>query len=623
MNIVKIYNLLIFFFLLNLGISSDFGKNIVQYKDFDWYYIQTQHFDIYVSDSTGYHINFLNKTTENAYNKIEKLFNWKMKERVSIIIYSSHNEFQQTNVIGSHLPEGVGGVTELLKNRVVIPFDGSYREFKHVIYHELVHAFINDCIYGGNLKNMIANQISVRIPLWMNEGLAEYIAHKWDTNSDMWIRDLVINGDRLPNINELYGYWAYRGGQSVWNFITEKWGDESIAEIIKQIKRKGSVAKGLKAAISIDMEELNIQWHRHLKKEYWGDILNDDIKDISTQLTDHTKLNNHYNIAPSISPNGNEIALFSDRDGIMNLILINSLDGHLIKKIIEGERNAQFEELHILKPGITWSPNGEKLAVAVKSGRSDALIFINLENNKKYIKRFNLKGVFRPTWNPKKNLIAFIGNNGFSSDLYVYDLDQDSLHNYTDDWFSDDHVSWDENGENLFFISNRGNQLISETNQQPHDSLLSKINLEQYDIYKIEYQTRMMTRLTDTDFDESYPFYSNSNQFLGYVSDANGINNIYLKPDSINYSFPITNIITGITQMSWSASTKQLIFTGFDKSGYDIFTIYNPKKLIKNNISLVNANWKNKVHAIKMYPFQIILLQMMMKIRKNIKTMSF
>ena len=269
MNIVKIYNLLIFFFLLNLGISSDFGKNIVQYKNFDWYYIQTQHFDIYVSDSTGYHINFLNKTTEDAYNKIEKLFNWKMKERVSIIIYSSHNEFQQTNVIGSHLPEGVGGVTELLKNRVVIPFDGSYREFKHVIYHELVHAFINDCIYGGNLKNMIANQISVRIPLWMNEGLAEYIAHKWDTNSDMWIRDLVINGDRLPNINELYGYWAYRGGQSVWNFITEKWGDESIAEIIKQIKRKGSVAKGLKAAISIDMEELNVQWHRHLKKEYW------------------------------------------------------------------------------------------------------------------------------------------------------------------------------------------------------------------------------------------------------------------------------------------------------------------------------------------------------------------
>ena len=144
-NIIKIYKQLFFFVLLNFLFTNDFGRNIVQYKDFDWYYVQTEHFDIYVSDSTGYHLNFLKETSEDAYNKIQSLMNWNMKNRVSIIIYSSHNDFQQTNVIGMHMPEGVGGVTELLKNRVVIPFDGAYRDFKHVIYHELVHAFINDC----------------------------------------------------------------------------------------------------------------------------------------------------------------------------------------------------------------------------------------------------------------------------------------------------------------------------------------------------------------------------------------------------------------------------------------------------------------------------------------------
>ena len=239
MNIIKIYKQLFFFVLLNILFTKDFGRNIVQYKDFSWHYVQTQHFDIYVSDSTGYHLNFLKETSEDAYNKIQSLMNWTMKDRISIIIYSSHNDFQQTNVIGTHMPEGVGGVTELLKNRVVIPFDGAYREFKHVIYHELVHAFINDCVYGGNLKNMIASQIKIRIPLWMNEGLAEYIANKWDTNSDMWIRDMVINGNQLPHINQLNGYWAYRGGQSIWNFITYKWGEESISEIIYQIKKSG------------------------------------------------------------------------------------------------------------------------------------------------------------------------------------------------------------------------------------------------------------------------------------------------------------------------------------------------------------------------------------------------
>ena len=577
--------------LYNIIFPNQFGKNIVQYKDFEWYYTQTKHFDIYVSDSTGYHLNFLEKDSENAYNKIEHLFDWSLKDRVSIIIYSSHNDFQQTNVIASHLPEGVGGVTELLKNRVVIPFDGSYKEFKDVLYHELVHAFINDCVYGGSLKGMISSQITVRIPMWMNEGLAEYISDKWNANSDMWIRDLVLNGNNLPHINQLNGYWAYRGGQSVWNFITEKWGEESISEIIKKIKETGNVSSGLKASISVDIEELNKQWHKYLKKEYWSDINNKkEVQDFSNQLTNHEKLNNHYNVAPSISPNGNEIAFFADRDGIMNLFLINSLDGTMIKKIIQGERSSEFEELHILKPGITWSPNGDYLAVAVKSGKSDALITINLENNKKNIKRFDLEGIFRPSWNPKNNQIAFIGNNGFSSDVYVYDADSDKLTNYTNDWYTDDQVSWDELGENLFFISNRGDNI------HPNQHIVEESNdsFEQTDIYRLNISNNSIERLTDTDYNENYPFYSNSKKMLGYISDANGINNIYLKLDYNEQIIPITNVLTGITQLSWNNTTNQLIFTGFNSGGYDIFTIYNPTSYIDENIELVDANWKIK-----------------------------
>ena len=80
---------------------------------------------------------------------------------------------------------------------MVIPYNGSLKELKHVIYHELVHVFINDGIYGGNIMNAIRNN-SVMIPLWMNEGIAEYLSSGWDTNSEMWIRDLAINGGEFP-----------------------------------------------------------------------------------------------------------------------------------------------------------------------------------------------------------------------------------------------------------------------------------------------------------------------------------------------------------------------------------------------------------------------------------------
>ncbi|MDP6297770.1 MAG: hypothetical protein QGH17_09195, partial [Candidatus Marinimicrobia bacterium] len=74
-----------------------------------------------------------------------------------------------------------------------------------MIHHELVHGFINDMIYGGSAQSLIANRIQIRIPLWMNEGLAEYLSMKWDTQADMIMRDVAVN-ERIPDIRELEYY---------------------------------------------------------------------------------------------------------------------------------------------------------------------------------------------------------------------------------------------------------------------------------------------------------------------------------------------------------------------------------------------------------------------------------
>ena len=203
-----------------IPIYSQFGKNIVQYDSFDWNYIQSKYFDIYYYD-TDINAQYVADESEKAYQIISNAIGWDLNNRIPIIIYNSHNDFQQTNVIDMYMPEGVGGVTELYKNRVVIPYDGSRKQLRDVIYHELVHAFINDYIYKGNIMNM-QNQSITPIPLWMNEGLAEFLSLNWNAESEMWIRDLVINGDKLPSLNELNGFLAYRGGQSIWKCLVEK-----------------------------------------------------------------------------------------------------------------------------------------------------------------------------------------------------------------------------------------------------------------------------------------------------------------------------------------------------------------------------------------------------------------
>ena len=333
-----------------IPIYSQFGKNIVQYDSFDWHYIQSKYFDIYYYD-TDINAQYIANESEQAYKVISNAIGWDLNNRVPIIIYNSHNDFQQTNVIDMYMPEGVGGVTELYKNRVVIPYDGSRKQFRDVLYHELVHAFINDYIYKGNVMNM-QNQSITPIPLWMNEGLAEFISFTWNAESEMWVRDLIINGDKLPSLNELNGFLAYRGGQSIWKFLVEKL-DSSylngesksptiIANIFNSIAIEEDLNSALKNAIGINLEELESEWHQYLKEEYWPDINNRSlIKDISIPLINYKKLKTNYNIAPSISPNGKQIVFYSNKDGYMGVYLIssdcNKCDPKLIKRILKGD----------------------------------------------------------------------------------------------------------------------------------------------------------------------------------------------------------------------------------------------------------------------------------------------
>ena len=573
-------------------IQSQFGQNIVQYDIFNWNFIQSKHFDIYYSDDGKSHAEFTAEEAEIAYLKISNRLNWRLKNRVSIIVYNSHNDFQQTNVVDSYMYEGIGGVTELYKNRIVIPFDASNQEFKHVIHHELLHAFINDCVYGGSLKNMVSSAIKVQIPLWMNEGLAEYLSSGWDTNSEMWIRDMAINGGELPSLNQLTGYMAYRGGQSVWNFITDKWGDESISELLYQIKKLNNIELGFKSALGVDMKKLQEQWHKYLKKVYWPDITNrENIIDFSRRLTNHEKLENTYNVAPAISPDGSKIAIFSNKSGPMALYLISSKDGKFIKKIIQGERNAEYEELHILKPGITWSKDGKNIAFAAKSGKSDALFIVNIKSGDKKKYRLNMEGIFRPSWRPNKNEIVFVGNNGKTSDLYLFNIDNEELKNLTDDWFTDDQPSWHPDGKSIFFISDRNTVLKTGIINKPQNH-----DFSQTDIYEYSLLTGQIKQITNSIYNETYPCVSNNGNFLAYISDESGINNIYLK----NYKFdnedskPITNVLTGITQLSWNGDDSQLIFTGFYNRGYDIYTLNNPIDKIVKNIKVETASWKLK-----------------------------
>ncbi len=598
--------------LLAGPLAAQFGQNIVQYDQYDWNYIQSPYFDIYFYGDDLSLAEFTSEIANEAYQQISDRLNWQIQKRISIMVYQSHADFQQTNVTFSYMYEGIGGVTELLKNRVVVPFEGSYDAFRHVIRHELVHAVVNDMIYGGNAQSIISGRVRYSIPLWMNEGLAEYLAGGWDTNADMYMRDLALHGD-IPPVQQLSGLYAYRGGQSLWRYITNKYGEEVIAEIFSRIKMNSNVERGVEAAIGTDYELLSEQWKEYLKKQYWPDVTGRDrIKDFAHPVTDHEKLENVYNIAPSISPDGSKLAIMRNNHGVMEIVLISATDGRFLKRLIRGGTTAEFEELHILNPGITWSPDGKNVAFAAKAASQDLLYVVDIKT--KEVKKYTtgLEGVFMATWNPDGKTIALIGNNGISSDIYLLDLDTEEIINLTHDVFGEFNPVWSPDGTTMAFSSDRGdyqpyrfdqnnNRYDFKERFHPVDGTpLSSVspgfkrhqyNFDQMDIFMINRDGSNLRRITDDPAWENYPVYAHTAPYLFYTSDRSGIDNIYMLNLETGEERAVTNVLTGINDLNMAVDDSRLYFTGFEQSGYDIFRIHNPNELWDQHKEITLSNF--------------------------------
>jgi WD40 repeat protein len=407
---------------LPVSLFAQFGQNKVQYKDFTWYFIQTDHFDIYFSSKGSKLAEFASKTAEESLLEIEKSFNYKINNRITLIVYNSTNDFQETNVSDEYLSEGIEGFTEIFKNRVVVQFMGSYPEFTHLIHHELTHAVMNDYYYGGSLQNIITNNISLNLPQWFNEGMAEYQSLNWDINTDMFIRDAIIN-DYLPDIQSLNGYVAYRGGESIFHYIASKYGKEKIGELVNKIKGSNNLEEGFKSSLGLSLKEFNERWKKHLKKVYWPDIgIRKDPDEFAKRLTNPEEGDGFYNTGPAISPQGDKIAFITNRNFYFDVYIVSAIDGKVIKRLVQGNRSPDFEQLNVVAPGLSWSPDESKIALSAKSDGDDIIYIIDVDSEDKETLPVKLEGIKSLTWSPDGRYIGFIGHNAVQSDVYIYDL---------------------------------------------------------------------------------------------------------------------------------------------------------------------------------------------------------
>lgn len=566
------------------GQMEYFGQNKVQYKDFEWYYIQTRNFDIYFNEEQDTIAYFAAEVLEDAYKQVSKELNHSLTVRVPIIVYSSPNDFQQTNIIPDILPEGVGGFTEIFKNRIVVPFNGSYEDFRHVLHHELTHAVVFNLLYENAISSLLSRKAFFRPPLWFNEGYAEYSSRKgWDYEADMFLCDAVTGG-RLPPLTEMYGYLNYKAGQAALIYIAETFGYQKIYEIYNKGKVSLTMEKAVKEALGMTQEKLSKDWQRELRRIYWPEISKrKTIDETGKLMTNHEKDGSIYNQNPAWSPKGDRLAITSDRasprDGFSGrfneIYVVSAVDGKVISRLVKAERSGDLESLHSYVSGVSWSPDGLKLVFVSKTHGQDALFFIDAESKKIY-KRFRpgLDGIRSPDWSPAGDKVVVTGiKNGFS-DLYIFDIKTESFNRLTYDRYEYIGADFSPDGTRIAFASDRPVSEVDDTT----------FTCGNYNIFIFDLLNNKVEPLTDDDTKNIQPDFSPDGDMLAYVSYRNGIANIYIHDFENGDDFPVTNVLTGVFSPSWSPDGEKIALSAFNNFGFDIVIIKDIKPVSEDNV---------------------------------------
>ena len=547
-----------------------FGQNKIQYAAFDWQVLTTEHFNIYFYPEEKEIAETAARLAEDSYDFLQEKFNHTIDKRIPFIVYSSPVFFEQTNIIPGILPENVAGFTEFFKQRVVIPFNGSFSDFSHVVRHEIVHVFMMQKIaYVAKMhrRNNVASS-----PLWFTEGIAEYWSQGWDSQADMILRDMAISGRiiTLENIYSISGsFLMYKVGQSILNYLGETYGDDKLADLFDNWWRGRTFSEIIKLTYGKPLKEIGAEWEYWVKKRYYPYIKSQELPDRIAEPLTH----DGYNIKPTVflkdTKEGRKeyIAFKTFRMGYSSIAEM-PIDGEKkhYKTLIKGGRSEEYESLHFTDSGLDANIDG-LIAFASKSRESDVLYIYDSKRGKvvKNIKNPSLVAISSPSWSPDGHRIVFEGiTRAGRSDLYIYDLHEEQFTRLTDDIYVDKTPSFSFTDGLIAFSSDRN-----------IDGLNGSRNLFLYHL-----ESGNITRLTSGNQIDESPRFTRSKDRIIFTSDRNGAMNLYILDGVTNgylKSMQVTNFITGAFDPILANYDSTVIFSAYQNFRSHIYKMPLPE----------------------------------------------
>jgi Tol biopolymer transport system component len=561
-----------------------FGRNKVQYEKFDWRVLKSDHFDLYFYPAESLKVHDAGRQEERWYARLSDIFRHQF-DRKSIVFYADHPDFEQTNVIGEQPQEGTGGVTEGLRTRVVLPFTGVYRDDEHVIGHELVHVFqynIAETAPGaGGLARLNA------LPLWLIEGMAEYFSlGRNDALTAMWMRD-AVQQNKFPTIRQLTTdprFFPYRYGQALWAYIGGRWGDRAVVDVYRTALRVGW-DQALVRALGLSSDSLAKDWAAANKAFYTGQVAGRTHPDSVGKMVIPLKQRSEFNVGPAQSADGKFLAFFTTKTNLfgIDLVMADASTGRIIRRLAGPQSDGHFDAISFINSSGDWSPDGREFAFIVYSDGNNEISFLSTANGKvaRSFRPKDIGAVYNVAYAPNGQEVAFNGSKGGVSDLYMMNVQTGAVRQLTNDRYAQLQPTFSPDGRTIAYATD-----------QSEETSFERMTFGDLKLATMDVATGQVTVHRGFAHGKHInPQFSPDGKNLFFVSDQDGVSDVYRMDLSNDQIFRITRIATGVSgitsispAISVAQKTGRLMLTSFKSQGHEILAL-EPSQLVGEPVS--------------------------------------
>lgn len=493
-----------------------FGKNKIQYREFEWRIYHSPHFDVYYYTDNAELLQRVVSMAESAYDRLSRQLDFKIQEPTPLIFYETHAAFEQNNIILNFIPEGVGAFASPVRFRMVLPTDLPEAELMDLITHELTHIFQYHILFQGSVTRSLTSSP----PIWFMEGMASFMAEDETARDKMFLRDAVVN-DRIPPVSQWSGagFFAYRIGHSVFEFIVERWGWEGFVDFIYEYRNTigGSIARAIERTYRMDPQEFDDEFRLWLRKQYLAELLETGEPGEFGRPFRGPRGRPAQEVSPVPSPSGDLVAVFSQTTGDTDIVLYDTENRRFLRNLTSGFTNAyQYLVAQEMTLGrqmgrdLAFSPDGNVIAAFGRREGGRSLLFFDVLQGG-MIGRIDMPTVdqqFSPAWSPDGRTVAFSGWQNGQFDIFEVDLETEQITNLTNDPIYDGAPVYSPDGQSIVFSSVVG------------DGYTKLFRIERDD-------PSQRVQMTFGETNETDAVFSTVADRLYYTSDEGGVLNIY------------------------------------------------------------------------------------------------